>query len=145
LKSDDRFLISPSPDGTTMTVRKRPTEQGATAFYLVAKGDGLVKDLRIELVSEFGEFFVLTELNKPLPLPVGRYRVSRCEFAIELNKANVWYYRFYSPKDEYTTTVEPGKTGDYELLPTLKLMSGLAKNRSRRSPISRCFMGERTL
>ena len=61
-----------------------------------------------EYLSEFGELIVARELNAPIALPMGRYRVLGVTLKLAGDDAKVWHYTFNSDARDFGVNVERG-------------------------------------
>jgi hypothetical protein len=125
---EHQYLFVPNADGKTITVRRRPSELGAMRFTITRQIPGKLQNVHLELTSEFGEYVVITDLEKEHKLPVGHYQLTNLKFGIALNQTESWTYSFYGTQKTFDIVAEVGKTAVYELLPQLKLRGTLAKN-----------------
>lgn len=87
------FLIKPDSDGLGVQIRERPNERGDIRLTLgkkVAKPEGF----SAQLVGEWGELITINDLDRPQPVPVGKYRLYGLTMSLRDDAGRMWSYRF---------------------------------------------------
>ena len=87
------YLIRPSADGSTVTVRDRPTERGTLRLELTSKSGIKPSQFAAQLVSEWGELVTVNHRGEPVSVPVGRYAVEAVTCQLTDAEGRVWSYR----------------------------------------------------
>lgn len=119
------FLIRPRPDGLSVAVRQRPAEQGALVLGLSTLPGASLVELSAQLVSEWGELVTVTELDKPLKIPIGKYRVDSVRLKLAGPDGKVWHYGFAANDRPYDIEIAQGKQTTHALLSGLKITVAL--------------------
>ena len=104
-----------------MTVRQRPDEVGALILGLRKRPGASVLELSAHLVSEWGELVTVTEPDKPLNVPIGKYRVDSVRLKLAGPDGKAWNYGFSAYNRPYDIEIAQGKETKHELLAGLKL------------------------
>jgi hypothetical protein len=116
------LLIRPRPDGMGVQVRDRPNETGTLRVDIPRLPKAEVIELSANCVSEFGELVVVKDIDKPLKLPVGKYRVSSVDLKLMDADGKVWRYAFSSGSRTHNIEIEKGKETNYRLLDRPKVI-----------------------
>ncbi len=113
------LLIQPQPDGLGVRVRERPNETGTLRVGVGTPAP--VVELTVEYVSEFGERAVVRETNRPVRVPVGKYRIQSLRLRLADGNGPVYLYAFGDGGSKYDVVVSPKRETVHEPLAGLKL------------------------
>jgi hypothetical protein len=114
-------LIRPRPDGLGIEVHERLNETGTLIVRVGTQAKAQVTELEAHYVSEFGELVVIREANKPMPVPVGNYRIESIQLHLADAEGQVWQYTLWNGREGYDTKVTQGRETVHEPLAGLKL------------------------
>jgi hypothetical protein len=122
------FLIRPRPDGLTVAVRQRPAEFGGLVLGLSKLPGASLVELSAQLVSEWGELVTVKEPDKPLSVPIGKYRVDSVRLKLAAPDGKVWHYGFSAHDRPFDIEIVQGKQTTHALLGGLKMTVALEPN-----------------
>lgn len=119
------FLIRPRPDGLTVAVRQRPAEFGDLVLGLSKAPGASLVELSAQLVSEWGELVTAKEPDKPLTVPIGKYRVDSVRLKLAGPDGKVWHYGFSAHERPFDIEIVQGKQTTHAPLGGLKMTVAL--------------------
>jgi hypothetical protein len=112
-------LIVPQPDGLAVRIRDRPNETGALVVRIGSSAR--VEEVAARYVSEFGELVVVREADRPIAVPVGKYRVESVRLRLAGVDNEVWLYEFAGSGRGHDVEVARGRETAHEPLAGLKV------------------------
>jgi hypothetical protein len=118
------YLIRPNPTGTEIRAQERGSETGRLRPKLSMQPGAVLKSFESQLMSEFGELVILTEVDTPANLPVGSYRVETLTARIADVQGREWSYAFHGQRQS-TLTIDAGCESHIDLLEGLNLTTGI--------------------
>jgi hypothetical protein len=84
-----------------------------------------IVELSAQLVSEWGELVTVKDLDKPLNIPIGKYRVDSVRVKLAGPDRKVWHYGFSANNRAFNIEIAPGKQTKHLLLEGLKMTVAL--------------------
>jgi hypothetical protein len=123
------LLVRPRADGLGAEARERPSETGTLRVVIPRLPKSEVVELSANYVSEFGELVVVKAADKPLALPVGKYRVDSVQLALSDVDGKVWRYAFSSGNRAHDIEIAKGKETIHRLLDGPKVTVSFADAR----------------
>jgi hypothetical protein len=114
------YLIRPSADGSTVTVRDRPTERGTLRLELAGKSAIRPTHFAAQLVSEWGELVTVHRLGEPVSLPIGRYAIEAVTCRLSDAEGRLWSYRLAGER-RFDLVVDPKRETAFDVVAGLAL------------------------
>jgi hypothetical protein len=114
------YLIRPSADGNTVTVRDRPTERGTLRLELGSKSAIQPAQFAAQLVSEWGELVTVNHVGEPVSVPIGRYAIEAVTCQLTDTQGRIWSYHF-AGEPRFSLFVESKREATLDLFRGLTL------------------------
>ena len=119
------FLIRPRPDGLAVAVNERPAAFGTLAFSVSKQPGAPVVELSAQLVSEWGELVTVKHADKPLSVPIGKYRIDSVALKLAGQDGKTWHYGFSAADSVYGIEIAKGALTRHGLLANLQMTVSL--------------------
>jgi hypothetical protein len=126
------YLLKTNGMGDKIEILRRPKNVGSVRIDLIQGAKVRPRELVLNLVSEWGEWVQLRQIDKIETLPVGRYWVVDLEFQLDDGDQETWSYHFSSTGNKLDLEVQEKGINQYELLPQLRIhfqMESLAERK----------------
>lgn len=114
-------LIRPRPDGLAAEARVRPNETGSLRVEVALRPKATVAEFAANYVSEYGELVVVKDVDKPVTLPAGKYRIDSLRLKLVDGDGKVWQYTFSAGERTYGVEVAKGKQAIHKPVDGLRI------------------------
>jgi hypothetical protein len=114
------YLIRPAPLADMVAVTERSSDTGRLTLNATRLPTTRVVHAAAQLISEWGEWVVINDVDKAIDVPVGRYRMSALTLRVVDADGRTWAYTFYG-SDQFALTVAKDAAAQFDMTAGLKM------------------------